>query len=47
MTIADLAAAVRERRVGAEELVRMSLDRIERLNGPLNAVMLIRRPSGK
>jgi Asp-tRNA(Asn)/Glu-tRNA(Gln) amidotransferase A subunit family amidase len=42
MTIADLAAAVRERRVGAEELARMSLDRIERLNGPLNAVIRVR-----
>jgi Asp-tRNA(Asn)/Glu-tRNA(Gln) amidotransferase A subunit family amidase len=42
MTIADLAAAVRDRRVGAEELVRMSLDRIERLNVPLNAVIRVR-----
>ena len=42
MTIADLAAAVRGRRVQAEELVRMSLERIERLNAPLNAVIHVR-----
>ncbi|MDQ4107958.1 MAG: amidase [Actinomycetota bacterium] len=38
----ELATAVRERQVSAEELVRMSLERIERLNPPLNAVISIR-----
>ena len=38
----ELATAVRERRVTAEELVRMSLERIERLNPPLNAVISVR-----
>jgi Asp-tRNA(Asn)/Glu-tRNA(Gln) amidotransferase A subunit family amidase len=38
----ELAAAVRDRRVSAEELVRMSLERIERLNPPLNAVISVR-----
>jgi hypothetical protein len=38
----ELAAAVRGRRVSAEELVRMSLDRIERLNPLLNAVISVR-----
>jgi Asp-tRNA(Asn)/Glu-tRNA(Gln) amidotransferase A subunit family amidase len=42
MSLAELAAAVRERRVSAEELVRSSLERIERLNPPLNAVILLR-----
>ncbi|HEY7400713.1 MAG TPA: amidase [Actinomycetota bacterium] len=42
MTLADLSAAVRERRVRAEELARRSLGRIERLNGPLNAVIRVR-----
>jgi len=40
--LAELATAVRERRVSAEELVRMSLERIERLNAPLNAVISVR-----
>ncbi len=38
----ELASAVRERRVSSVELVRKSLDRIERLNGPINAVVLLR-----
>jgi Asp-tRNA(Asn)/Glu-tRNA(Gln) amidotransferase A subunit family amidase len=38
----ELATAVRGRRVSAEELVRMSLERIERLNPPLNAVISVR-----
>ncbi|MBA3738447.1 MAG: amidase, partial [Actinobacteria bacterium] len=38
----ELSAAVRGRRVSAEELVRMSLERIERLNPPLNAVISVR-----
>jgi Asp-tRNA(Asn)/Glu-tRNA(Gln) amidotransferase A subunit family amidase len=38
----ELAAAVRGRRASAEELVRMSLERIERLNPPLNAVISVR-----
>jgi Asp-tRNA(Asn)/Glu-tRNA(Gln) amidotransferase A subunit family amidase len=38
----ELASAVHERRVSAEELVRRSLERIERLNPPLNAVISIR-----
>jgi Asp-tRNA(Asn)/Glu-tRNA(Gln) amidotransferase A subunit family amidase len=42
MTLAELAAAVRERRVSSEALVRISLERIERLNPALNAVILVR-----
>jgi Asp-tRNA(Asn)/Glu-tRNA(Gln) amidotransferase A subunit family amidase len=38
----QLAAAVRGRQVSAEELVRMSLERIDRLNPPLNAVISVR-----
>ncbi|HEV2952276.1 MAG TPA: amidase family protein, partial [Actinomycetota bacterium] len=38
----ELSAAVRGRRVSAEELVRKSLERIERLNPPLNAVISVR-----
>jgi Asp-tRNA(Asn)/Glu-tRNA(Gln) amidotransferase A subunit family amidase len=38
----QLAWAVRERRVSAEELVRRSLERIDRLNPPLNAVISVR-----
>jgi Asp-tRNA(Asn)/Glu-tRNA(Gln) amidotransferase A subunit family amidase len=41
----ELAAAVRGRRVSAEELVRMSLERIDRLNPPLNAVISVREQS--
>jgi Asp-tRNA(Asn)/Glu-tRNA(Gln) amidotransferase A subunit family amidase len=42
MSLAELAAAVRERRVSAQELIELSLERIERLNPPLNAVILVR-----
>lgn len=42
MTIAELATGIRDRRVPAEELARMSLERIERLNAPLNAVIHVR-----
>jgi Asp-tRNA(Asn)/Glu-tRNA(Gln) amidotransferase A subunit family amidase len=38
----ELASAVRRRRVSAEDLVRMSLERIDRLNPPLNAVISVR-----
>jgi Asp-tRNA(Asn)/Glu-tRNA(Gln) amidotransferase A subunit family amidase len=38
----ELAAAVRGRQVSAEELVRTSLERIERLNPPINAVISVR-----
>jgi Asp-tRNA(Asn)/Glu-tRNA(Gln) amidotransferase A subunit family amidase len=38
----EFAAAVRGRRVSAEELARMSLERIDRLNPPLNAVISVR-----
>ncbi len=40
--LADLAAAVREGRVAAESLVAESLGRIERLDGPINAVVRTR-----
>ncbi len=39
--LAPLAAAVRERRASAEELVRLSLDRIEAA-AELNAVVALR-----
>ena len=39
MSLAGIASAVRERRVSAVEMVRTSLERIERLNPPLNAVI--------
>jgi Asp-tRNA(Asn)/Glu-tRNA(Gln) amidotransferase A subunit family amidase len=42
MSLASLALAVRERRVSAVELVTRSLDRIQRLDGPVNAVVRIR-----
>ena len=42
MTIADLAAAVRERRVSIEELVLRSFDRIDRLDPPIGAVVALR-----
>jgi Asp-tRNA(Asn)/Glu-tRNA(Gln) amidotransferase A subunit family amidase len=42
MSLAGLASAVRERRVSAVELVTRSLDRIQRLDGPVNAVVRIR-----
>jgi Asp-tRNA(Asn)/Glu-tRNA(Gln) amidotransferase A subunit family amidase len=38
----ELAEAVRSRRVSAVELVRLTLDRIERLNPDLNAVTMVR-----
>jgi Asp-tRNA(Asn)/Glu-tRNA(Gln) amidotransferase A subunit family amidase len=38
----ELSLAVRERRASAEELVRTSLERIERLNPPINAVISVR-----
>jgi Asp-tRNA(Asn)/Glu-tRNA(Gln) amidotransferase A subunit family amidase len=38
----ELGTAVRERRVSAEELVRTSLERIERLNPELGAVISVR-----
>ena len=41
MTLDELSTAVRERRVSAVELVTMSLERIERLDPPLNAVILV------
>lgn len=40
--LAELAEAVRGRRVSAVELVRMSLERIERHNAALNAVIALR-----
>ena len=40
--LAELAAAVRERRVSAHELVTMALERIDRWNPALNAVILVR-----
>jgi Asp-tRNA(Asn)/Glu-tRNA(Gln) amidotransferase A subunit family amidase len=40
--LAALAAAVRERRVASEELVRRSLERIDRLDGPIGAVVALR-----
>ena len=42
MSLADLARAVRERRVSSAELVSDSLERIERQDGPVNAVVLVR-----
>ena len=41
----ELAAAVRERRVSSEELVRTALERIERLNPAINAVISVREQS--
>jgi Asp-tRNA(Asn)/Glu-tRNA(Gln) amidotransferase A subunit family amidase len=38
----ELSRAVRDRRTSAEDLVRMSLERIERLNPPINAVISVR-----
>lgn len=42
MGLAELGAAVRSRTVSAEELVRTALERIERRNPELNAVVLVR-----
>jgi Asp-tRNA(Asn)/Glu-tRNA(Gln) amidotransferase A subunit family amidase len=41
MTLEELAGAVRQGTVSAVELVTMSLERIERLDPPLNAVILV------
>jgi amidase/aspartyl-tRNA(Asn)/glutamyl-tRNA(Gln) amidotransferase subunit A len=38
----ELASAIREKRVSAEELVRTSLERIERLNPDIGAVIMVR-----
>ena len=40
--LAELAASMREGRVSAKELVGLAYDRIERLNGDLNAVIVLR-----
>jgi Asp-tRNA(Asn)/Glu-tRNA(Gln) amidotransferase A subunit family amidase len=40
--LAELAAAVQGRRVSARELVTLALERIDRLNPALNAVILVR-----
>lgn len=40
--LAELASAVRDRRVSSVELVTTSLERIERLDGPINAVVRLR-----
>lgn len=37
----ELAAALRLRHIGAEELLRCCLDRIERLDGPVNSVVTL------
>lgn len=42
MSLAEVAAAVRAGRTSATELVAMSLERIERLDPPLNAVIRLR-----
>jgi Asp-tRNA(Asn)/Glu-tRNA(Gln) amidotransferase A subunit family amidase len=42
MRLQDIAAAVRQREVTAVELVRRSLERVERLDGELNAVVALR-----
>lgn len=42
MTLAELSAAVREGRTSAKELVALAFERIERLNGDLNAVIALR-----
>jgi Asp-tRNA(Asn)/Glu-tRNA(Gln) amidotransferase A subunit family amidase len=42
MSLAELATAVRDRRASSHELVRMSLERIERANPALNAVIALR-----
>src|SRR5215831_19443065 len=40
--LSDLAISVRERRISAVELVEASIDRIERINPSLNAVVALR-----
>ena len=42
MSLAELAAAVRARRVSSEELVGEAFERIERLNAALSAVVALR-----
>ena len=42
MNLSDLAAAVRSGRTSPSSLVELSLDRIDRLNPPLNAVIRVR-----
>jgi len=42
MILSELAGAVRTRRVSAHQLVERSLERIARLDGPLNAVVALR-----
>ena len=42
MNLSDLAAAVRSGRTSSSSLVELSLDRIDRLNPPLNAVIRVR-----
>ncbi len=42
MTLSELASAVRARSASATDLVRMSFERIERLDPPLNAVIRVR-----
>ena len=42
MTLSELASAVRAGRASAADLVRMSFERIERLDPPLNAVIRLR-----
>ncbi len=42
MSLAELAAAVRARRVSSEELVGQAFERIDRLNAPLSAVVALR-----
>lgn len=41
-SVIALAAAIRDRRISSEEMTRVYLDRIEAVNGPLNAVVLLR-----
>ena len=42
--LAELASAVRERRVAATELVELAYERIDRLDPPLHAVVALRDP---
>jgi len=42
MTLSELASAVRSGRASAADLVRMSFERIERLDPPLNALEFLR-----
>ena len=39
----DLASAIREKRTSAEEVVQAHLDRIDAVNGALNAVTVVHR----